>query len=182
MQLNKYLLVLLSISFTVLTIFINKADRAAIANSPNTPNFGKDIRVGYNPQMVQMLGVANRAQQAHYFERGEFSADLQELSESGLDFSSNDNYNLAIETEDNVVFTYGIAQQEYGTYKGWSGYRWEDMKEPLYSYVSSIAYLENNGSFQSILCVSKTIGEAELAKPEINDGKFACAEDTEQIR
>ncbi|MEO1341070.1 MAG: hypothetical protein AAFV28_07985, partial [Cyanobacteria bacterium J06635_13] len=66
-------------------------------------------------------------------------------------------------------------------YKQWSGSSWSDAQEPLYSYVSSITYAKENGIFQSILCVSKTIGEQKLAAPKIISGKLVCPVDTEEI-
>jgi len=180
MQLYKYFLILLSISFTTLVIF-NNSNRTANAQSSRTKDRRQD-RVGFNQQMAYSLGAANRAQQAHYFEQAKFAENAEELNQSGFNLPDNDNYKLAIARKSSAAFIYGIPQQKYGTYKEWSGSRWKDAKEPLYAYVSGIAYLEKNGSFQSILCVSKTIGEQELAKPEIVDGKFVCPQDTEEIR
>lgn len=180
MLINKYSLILLPISLTTLALY-NLVDSTATAHSPGTFQHNHNMRVGYNQQTAHILGAANRAQQAYYFEQAKFAEDAEELGQSGFNLPNNDNYKLTIESKDNSAFIYGIPQQDYGTYKEWSGSRWKDMEEPLYSYVSAIAYFEKNGSFQSTLCVSKTIGEQKLARPEIADGKFVCARDTEEL-
>ena len=180
MLINKYFLLLLPIGLTALTIS-HKSARLVTAHSFDRAHHSQNIRVGFNPQMVQMLWVANRAQQAYYFEQGRFAENAEELSISGFNLADNDNYKLTIESKNNSAFIDGIPKQDYGTYKEWSGSRWKDAEEPLYSYVSAIAYLKETGSFQSILCVSKTIGKQELAKPEVVDGKFTCSQNTEEI-
>ena len=177
MQLSKYLLVSILISFTAL-LSLDRLKRSATAHPDRNFQVNKDIRVGYNQQLSYSLGAANRAQQAYYLEQAKFAKNRQELSESGFDLPDSSNYELVIESQDSA-FIYGIPQQDYGTYKEWSGSGWLDAKEPLYSYVSGIAYIAENGTFQSIQCVSKTIGQQKLAEPEIVDGKFICAEDSE---
>ena len=180
MQFYKYFLILIPVSFTAIAI-LNKS-RSVTAHSPEIRDRSQDLRVGFNPQMVRSLGAVNRAQQAYYFEQAKFAKNLQELGEVSIALPDNDNYKLNIKSEDSTSFIYGIPQQKYGKYKQWSGSRWENAEEPLYAYVSAIAYFKETGSFQSILCVSKAIGGRELAQPKIVDSKFICPRDTEEIR
>ena len=93
---------------------------------------------------------------------------------------SDDRYKLETESKDNTAFI-EIPQQNYGTYKQWNASGWEDAKEPLDSYVNAIAFLPENSSFQSILCVSETIGEQKIAEPKIIDRKFVCSQNTEEL-
>lgn len=179
MQLTKSFLVLMPIAFTVLTI-ADRSNRSATAHF-DRPHSHQNVRVGFNQQMVYSLGATNRAQQAHYFEQAKFANRLKELNEAGFVIPDNDNYKLKIESGNSAAFIYGIPQQKYGTYKEWSGIRWKDTEEPLYAYVSAIAYLKDSSSFESILCVSKTIGKQKLAKPKIAESNFTCSQDTEEI-
>lgn len=144
-------------------------------------------RISFNEKISFDLGAINRAQQAYYFERAEFANNYQELGLYQLE--DEDNYQLTIHSKDNLAFAYAIPQENYATYKRWSSLSWKDAKEPLYSYVSAIAYSKDKNIFQSILCVSTTIGDEpkaplrdrELEEPKISEGKFVCSPGTEEI-
>ena len=136
-------------------------------------------RISFNEKISVNLGAINRAQQAYFFERAEFADNYQELGLYQLE--DQDNYQLTIHSKDNLAFTYAIPQENYATYKRWSSLSWKDAKEPLYSYVSAIAYAKDKNIFQSILCVSTTIGDRELEEPKISEGKFVCSPGTEEI-
>ena len=135
-------------------------------------------RISFNEKISLNLGAINRAQQAYFFERAEFAKNYQEL---GLYQLEEDNYQLKIHSKDNLAFAYAIPQENYATYKRWSNLSWKDAKEPLYSYVSAIAYSKDKNIFQSILCVSTTVGDRELERPRIREGKFVCSPGTEEI-
>lgn len=135
-------------------------------------------RISFNEKISVDLSAINRAQQAYFFERAEFADNYQQL---GLDRLEEDNYQLTIHSKDNLAFTYAIPQENYATYKRWSSLSWKDAREPLYSYVSAIAYYKDKNIFQSILCVSTTIGDRELEEPKISEGKFVCSPGTEEI-
>ena len=156
----------------------------SISNTAHIPiDYGRqqDKRISFNERVSYNLGAVNRAQQAYFFELAKFASSYEELAESGFSLSEENNYQFAIESKNDLALIYAVPKENYAVYKEWSGRSWTDAKEPLYSYVSGIAYLKDNNSFQSILCVSKIIGEQELEKPEIIEGQFVCSEGTEEI-
>ena len=179
MQLKRYISI--PISFIILVI-LNKFNQSAIAHFPDSLSNNTAKRISFNEQTHNSLRATNRDQQAYFFELGRFADSYDELAKNGFGFpTENSNYQLTTENNDSYAFTYGIPNQKYGTYKEWSGSGWQDVKEPLYSYASSILYSAESGSFQSILCVSKKIGEEKLAAPQIADGKLICPQNTEEI-
>jgi hypothetical protein len=161
-------------------IFSQKSDRYNTAHFPI--NYGADEfkRISFNEQAAFDLVAANRTQQAYFLETGKF-ANYEQLVELGL--LESDRYKIVTENNNNnnSAFIYAIPQKDYATYKVWSGLSWIDALEPLYGYVSGIEYSKDRNSFQTILCVSKIVGESKLQEPEIIAGKFACAEGTEEI-
>lgn len=164
-----------------LYIYSTNFDRSNIANIPVDYRYGSGQRISFNERVSYNLGAINRAQQAYFFELAKFASSYEELAESGFSLSEENNYQLTIESKNNSAFIYALPKENYALYKEWSGLFWTDAKEPLYSYVSGIAYLEDNNSFQSILCVSRIVGEQKLEKPKIVEGKFICPQDTEEI-
>lgn len=161
-----------------MTLSTNRADLV----SQFYPNLERNTRVSFNEQAANLVGAFNRAQQAYHFERFEFADSYEQLGLSGL---QNDNYQLIIESEDNLAVTYAVPNQDYGTYQQWSGLSWVNALEPLYSYVSSVVYFPdegNYGNYQVIVCVSKAFGTTKPSPPIIIDDELTCASDTDKLR
>ena len=166
-------------TFSTLQITSKNFNQPNIAHFPVNHEREEIKRISFNEQASFSLGTVNRAQQAYFLEMAKFADSHQEL---GLGLPKEDNnYNLTIKSKDGLAFTYALPKKNYATYKEWSGLFWLDAQEPLYSYVSGIAYSKNNNSFQSILCVSTIVGKHKLKEPKIIKGRFICSQGTEEI-
>ena len=150
-----------------------------LAHFPENHNEADLKSTSLNKEAYFYLGAINRAQQAHFFENRKFGNTNKELGLESV--SVEENFELTISNQGNSAFAYAIPKTDNGTYKDWSGAFWLDETEPLYSYVSGVAFMENDYSFQAILCVSRTVGQQPLQEPQIINGKFAFYPGTEEI-
>lgn len=165
---------------TVSTVSISseQIEQMQIAQFPFNRETRSNTRVSFNQQITYSLGALLRSQQAHFFELAEFADSYEQL---GVDVSEPE-FELVVESKEDIAVIYALPKKDYAVYKEWSGSSWEDTLEPLYSYVSAITYNQKNGIFNSILCVSTTLGKQEIEEPKIIKDQLACPQDTEELR
>ncbi|WP_373535960.1 type IV pilin-like G/H family protein [Microcoleus sp.] len=108
----------------------------------------------------QYVSWMNRTQQAYYAEKAEFTNSVANL---GLGIKSETaNYQYSISTENNAVFSYGVAR-----------------KANFKSLVGGVFLIEN--ITQKILCQTNAATTTKPANPTNNNGTLACGANTIEI-
>ena len=176
-NISKYSLLSIPTASTV-DVSSDNINQSQIAQFPFNSETRSNTRVSFNEQITHSLGALLRSQQAYFFELAEFADSYEKL---GVDVSEQE-FELIVESKEDLAVTYALPKKDYAVYKKWSGSSWEDTLEPLYSYVSAINYNQKNGIFNSILCVNPTLGKQKVEEPKIINKQLVCPRDTEELR
>lgn len=152
------------IELLVVIVVIGVLSAIALPSFLNQANKAKQV------EAKTYIGTMNRAQQAYYTERLQFSSDIGSLGLSMQTQTYNYRYEIALAAGEGGVRAFHYA---------------DSLGSQLKSYVGMAALVElTTAEFttQTIMCEAKTPGAVRAANPSINLSDLNCAASTEQVK